>query len=601
MNQLAPSPAKPLALRAPGARRRGVGQAGAHGQGQGREVDPAHPVCLTGLRPTTRDTTVAPLIVERRDQEFVEGLLADLGDTRQHASLLTATPARLGATMRVFQPLQRVFNMVVLEAFCDVPGQPRIDPKEIDSSGFVLRRIDGNRRLAWLKAGTKVFGWEVVDENLDPAHDRRASAVSLGHPALDALAPSQQKVRSAGSVRLAASPVPVSEDVQPLFVAPPDVCTGAGKTLLFGNLRVASGELTEGAAVAPAFGTDAAERDQLLAHLVNYLKPGPARELFAPPGKRSFTTEEFIQVAQATDTDPTPPFSRAAFDKLDRNLGLMLVQLNNEFDAFGTGAGALAMQAALKQLAVETDVAGRKTDPSDRGKTEVSGFGKAGKIHLPTHNAWDFLVAAKAVMLDAVPGASVTIPDRFGAVSADIGTAISEAMMACLQEQYGKVLPASGRFDAGRGGVDPQFVVRAFIRLEPEHPGCPGRLLWSPYSEAFTIAPWFESSGVPVPVIPLPDLMDREQLKRVRPTVAFALPAKLAALLQKNSAKDLADGKGKGVDNGGIGLGWICSFSLPIITLCAFIVLNIFLSLFNLIFFWLPFLKICIPIPKAKE
>ena len=122
--------------------------------------------------------------------------------------------------------------------------------------------------------------------------------------------------------------------------------------------------------------------------------------------------------------------------------------------------------------------------------------------------------------------------------------------------------------------------------------------MWSDYSEPFNIAPWFESSGAAVPVIPLPDLMDRAQLARVRPTVAFALPPKLAALL-RTDPKDLRDGKGSG--RNGLGLGWICSFSLPIITLCAFIVLNIFLQLFNLIFWWLPMLKICIPIPKAKE
>ena len=104
--------------------------------------------------------------------------------------------------------------------------------------------------------------------------------------------------------------------------------------------------------------------------------------------------------------------------------------------------------------------------------------------------------------------------------------------------------------------------------------------------------------SAPVPVIALPDLMDRAQLARVRPTVAFALPPRLAALL-RTDPKDLRDGKGDG--GNGLGLGWICSFSLPIITLCAFIVLNIFLQLFNLIFWWLPFLKICIPIPKAKE
>ena len=30
-------------------------------------------------------------------------------------------------------------------------------------------------------------------------------------------------------------------------------------------------------------------------------------------------------------------------------------------------------------------------------------------------------------------------------------------------------------------------------------------------------------------------------------------------------------------------------------------VLNIFLQLLNLVFFWLPSLKICVPIPKAKD
>ena len=48
-------------------------------------------------------------------------------------------------------------------------------------------------------------------------------------------------------------------------------------------------------------------------------------------------------------------------------------------------------------------------------------------------------------------------------------------------------------------------------------------------------------------------------------------------------------------------LGWICSFSIPIITLCAFIVLSIFLSLFDLIFKWMAFIKICIPFPKKGD
>ena len=47
--------------------------------------------------------------------------------------------------------------------------------------------------------------------------------------------------------------------------------------------------------------------------------------------------------------------------------------------------------------------------------------------------------------------------------------------------------------------------------------------------------------------------------------------------------------------------GLICQLSIPIITICAFICLNIFLSLFDLIFQWMFFIKICIPFPKRSE
>ena len=49
-------------------------------------------------------------------------------------------------------------------------------------------------------------------------------------------------------------------------------------------------------------------------------------------------------------------------------------------------------------------------------------------------------------------------------------------------------------------------------------------------------------------------------------------------------------------------LGLICSFSIPIITICALIVLMIFVVLLNIVFWWLPFFRICFPIPlKATE
>jgi hypothetical protein len=69
--------------------------------------------------------------------------------------------------------------------------------------------------------------------------------------------------------------------------------------------------------------------------------------------------------------------------------------------------------------------------------------------------------------------------------------------------------------------------------------------------------------------------------------------------MQNTSLTGLSNGSGGG-GGGGINLTWICSFSIPLITICAFFVLNIFLSLLNIVFFWMAFIKICIPFPIPK-
>ena len=44
----------------------------------------------------------------------------------------------------------------------------------------------------------------------------------------------------------------------------------------------------------------------------------------------------------------------------------------------------------------------------------------------------------------------------------------------------------------------------------------------------------------------------------------------------------------------------ICSLSIPIITICALILLMIIVSLLDLIFRWLPFFVICFPVPESE-
>ena len=135
----------------------------------------------------------------------------------------------------------------------------------------------------------------------------------------------------------------------------------------------------------------------------------------------------------------------------------------------------------------------------------------------------------------------------------------------------------------------------AFVRVKCEE-GCPAKIVWSKPSIAFRIAPWYDGPGVPVPPVILPDLTNKDMLNKLKPNVSFGVPAGLFNAMNGASLDDLMKGKKPG---GGIDLDWICGFNIPIITICAFFVLSIFLSLLNIIFFWLPLVKICIPIPKG--
>jgi hypothetical protein len=53
----------------------------------------------------------------------------------------------------------------------------------------------------------------------------------------------------------------------------------------------------------------------------------------------------------------------------------------------------------------------------------------------------------------------------------------------------------------------------------------------------------------------------------------------------------------------GLSLGMICSLSIPIVTICALILLIIMVALFDFLFKWIPYFVICFPLPglKAKK
>lgn len=524
-----------------------------------------HEIVLSGLRETAGVKRAPPLLVERSDQEFVEGLLADL---QAKAQLTAPRRQTVGGvtTLRLYPPVQRRFNLAVLEAFCYQPGQPRLDAAKVEGAGIVVRRVVDGQRYAWIKAGPAVYGWARVDEDVDPALDKRALPHSIGPSFVSRQLDANRAHLNAGAAALD-DKTEVTEQITPLFVAPPGVCSQTGKTLLFAVVPVASSEQAETPPTSPAYGTDSAERATLQAHLIHYLKSGAAKPL---PHAGALLSASWLQQAGADDQDLE---TSGVYGRLGTFM-LLLQQLHLEFGAFAATASGSALLDQLNRISVERD-------------TPVTGG-----VRVDREPAGEFLRKAKAVLLDnAGNAAGLRMPQRWGAVDGSVADALFQSTLTCLNQQFRLISPAQGRFD------DPaaRYVLRAFIRVKPEQPACPPRLVWSDYSAEFTISPWHESAGGAPTLVPLPDLFDKNVLASLKPNVAFSLPPKLANLLQAN-AKKLRDGEVEGA--GTLDLQWICAFSIPIITLCAFIVLNIFLQLLNLIFFWLPFLKICIPFPK---
>jgi hypothetical protein len=144
-----------------------------------------------------------------------------------------------------------------------------------------------------------------------------------------------------------------------------------------------------------------------------------------------------------------------------------------------------------------------------------------------------------------------------------------------------------------------QYVLRCVYRRPECGALCPDVV--SARSDKFRIASFFDlDAPVRTITISMPVDTSIKDLRKLRKNVSFLLSNELRQQMNRvTNMKDALDGKfadGKSVD-----LGLICSFSIPIISICALMVLMIFISLLNIVFWWMPFLRICFPIGlKAK-
>lgn len=479
------------------------------------------------------------------------------------ASLPIARLSDQGPPRALFQPIHRRFNLILFDTHCEVFGTPRLDPKKIESSGFVVRRWTGPGDLneqaladprnwqAWQAEGWRSLpNAAAFDADPDPA---RRPLPRTGNPGVDA--------------RLAAlRAVQPAEAVNPLHALMPEVCNAARRSLLYGLVPTSEAlRKPNNAAVdyAAARVPGSAAQLSFAGHLSPYLSRTSIRPL---PSARGSFDATWLNGDEPVDASEPDGGNDAA---MREQFAAFVRQLAFEFDLNGRGATLLPL---LNELVVGRNIS-------------VPGFSE--RVTTP---AGPFLQACVRVATDIDAGRA-DIPDDFGPVPEGWLDRFASAALTVLESRAAEARTLESRFD----DAEALYAIRAFVRVRGE-PGCPTRLVWSDMTPLYRVAPWFASTGTPQARIALP-AFDRASLAAMKPNVAFDVPPALANLLMRNKPEDFMKKPKAGSE---IGLGWLCSFSIPIITICAFILLNVVLSLLNLVFFWLPFVKICLPVPRKK-
>lgn len=162
---------------------------------------------------------------------------------------------------------------------------------------------------------------------------------------------------------------------------------------------------------------------------------------------------------------------------------------------------------------------------------------------------------------------------------------------------------------------DDRFVIRCIF----QRPHCPAMLQPTVVSQptaAFQMASFFDPDAPARPIrIPMPVDTSPAGLRKFAKNTAFVISDSLSCQIEKARSLTFGDlvlsvlpwpfnkkldTSGASCTNSGVDIGKICTLSIPIITICALIILIIFVLLLDIIFKWVPYLIFCLPLPGLK-
>lgn len=283
------------------------------------------------------------------------------------------------------------------------------------------------------------------------------------------------------------------------------------------------------------------------------------------------------------DPQATPPWPVLAFAELGADLprvkrihqtGQDLAHLYAGFDAALAAAGTSAVaQRDARAASVETTIAGAVAGSPSLAAQGLDFLEQpaCGLLVLP---AFRFAQTPFATLRDAAAASYTSRPEAL---------ALPEARAIDAQPRL--------RFDA-----EHLYAAWGWARVAGRTPCEPDRLVWTLRSEPFSIADPTDLLGARPASIQMPDIprllrdIPRIARARARPFAGIAAPPGSGVKVGDAMADTRRD----------FGLGMICNFGIPILTICALILFNIIFSILIKLpaFSWMLFLKFCLPFPK---
>jgi hypothetical protein len=548
-------------------------------------VPEAHDVAIQApwYAPTSRQVAIHRYL----DAGFVAQYQADASTSPQKNPRLFGweqedrMPPSQGSLLKLRRPVHRTFHVVAWEACCKMPtalsGQPAVAPEKIAAAGFVVRTGNVNAPQGFQIVQGKPSGWSVVEPKADPDAARQ--------------------VKTLGLVPQNATPNPgyTGEETFPLH--PLAVQDGdTPHTLLYGYLPIGGADYVPAPATPPAPNLSDAAEDLLWPFGLHDRSSGTVPDysfdrqivsgtITMPANEGGLGPVLAVVLGRYQLTDLT-----AWSDPLNAPIVAVLDALNFYIDPTSAISGQQLRDWAAAQAvpgstlgAVLRDYAAAQADPAAQTNAQI-------------------LLGA---LMKAAANEVVTLPPSAtlhgGAQNLLVTDSVATQLRAALRLRLAQSVATSSvalpipKLSSGPAG---RYFVMPFVRtVKPD--GCE-KIFWGNPSDPFAVAAAFDPDAARPSLIEMPSLADAR--KGAARGATFDLPPDLADLMNglSNNQATQAMMTGNGSSSGGLGIRFLCSFSLPVITICAMILLSVIIGLLNIFLGWMAWVKICLPWPASK-